>query len=406
MKVIIDHQIFFQNKFGGISKIFIEVVRRLKEKNIELQTSVGIEEYSKGILIDHSTDRQINLPGFFTLYSVFLFIQKFYTFFGYPMPEFLLKRERGIYKFSLRKQINRLNEKVCHELLSNEFTVFHPTYFQFYFEDSVRNSKTKMVLTVYDCVHELFPEYYGRSNFILKNRKSLCELADHIICISNTTKADLLRLYPSISMNKVSVIYLAGDLSKEKVVESNLPFKDYLLFVGNRSDYKNFSVLLNAFSLLQEENPRQVNLLCVGGGNFSYWERKLIDRLGLSNYVHWKPILSDSQLASYYRNASIFIYPSLYEGFGIPLLESMSVGCPVLCSHIDVFREVACEAAIYFDPKDPMDLKNKMIEILSENQVQEKLIENGFNRVKHFSWDQCADEHIQLYESLTQSNAK
>ncbi|XDD45036.1 glycosyltransferase family 4 protein [Leptospira sp. WS39.C2] len=404
MKVIIDHQIFFQNRFGGISKIFIEVIRRLKERRIQFQTSVDIGSYGKGILKEFSSNTQINLPHFFSLYTAYRIIQTSLSFLGCSMPEFFLKRERGIYKFSLRKQIRNIDEQVCKTLLSNEFQIFHPTYFQSYYGEAIRKSKTKMVLTVYDCVHELFPDYYGTTNFILKNRKSLCELADHIICISNTTKKDLLRLYPAIPEGKVSVIYLAGDLSDEKEIEDPLPFEKYLLFVGNRSEYKNFSTLLKSFSLLKTE--KEIHLICAGGGNFSFTEKKTIDALGLTNFVHQHSFGSDAQLASYYRNAQMFIYPSLYEGFGIPLLEAMSVGCPVLCSQIEVFQEVALDAAYYFDPKDPIDLKNKISELLNGKEHREKLIQSGYTRVKQFSWNQCADEHILVYESLTQSHAK
>ncbi|TGL04526.1 glycosyltransferase family 1 protein [Leptospira bouyouniensis] len=403
MNIIIDHQIFFQNRFGGISKIFLEILRRLRERNINVETSVKVDSYSRGILIDRVTNEQINLPGCISLYRVYKIIERIYLYFGFSLPEFLIKRERGIFKFSLRKQIKKIEGVVCNELLSNDFTIFHPTYFQSYYLDALENSRTKMIITVYDCVHELFPEYYGDSNFILKNRQKLCEIADHIICISHTTKNDLLRLYPSVSKEKVSVIYLAGDLSSEMVISNNLPFNEYLLFVGNRSDYKNFSVLLNAFSILREEE--QIYLLCVGGGGFSLSEQKSIENLGLGDSVYWNSIISDAQLASFYRNASLFIYPSLYEGFGIPLLESMSVGCPVLCSNIEVFYEVAGDAASYFDPKDPIDLKNKIKEILSEKHLKEKLIRQGFDRVKNFSWNRCADQHILIYESLSQLNA-
>ncbi|XDD41516.1 glycosyltransferase family 4 protein [Leptospira sp. WS60.C2] len=404
MKVIIDHQIFFQNRFGGISKIFMEVVRRLKERRIEFQTSVNIDSYGKGVLKELSSHSQINLPDFFSLYTAYKIIQKTLSIFGFAMPEILMKRERGIFKFSLRKQIRIINEQVCEKLLSNEFQIFHPTYFQSYYGDALARSKTKMVLTVYDLVHELFPEYYGSSNFILKNRKTLCELADHIICISNTTKKDLLRLYPSISEEKVSVIYLAGDLSEEKEMDNDLPYQKYILFVGNRSDYKNFTTLLKSFALVRKET--EIHLLCAGGGNFSYSEKREIGEFGLTNFVHQHSIGSDAQLASYYRNAEMFIYPSLYEGFGIPLLEAMSVGCPVLCSQIEVFQEVAWQAAYYFDPKNPNDLKNKINDLLNRKELRDNLIQAGFARVKQFSWNQCADAHILVYESLTQSHAK
>ncbi|MBM9547014.1 glycosyltransferase family 4 protein [Leptospira sp. 201903074] len=397
MKVLIDHQIFFQNRYGGISKIFSEVIRRLKEKKIEFDTSVSIEEYTKGILLDPETKLRVNRPPFFSLATLYFWILSTFKFLRLSNPEFLIKRESGILKKSLNRSILKFNAKVNNALSNHDFTVFHPTYFQNYYLSHLRKSKTKMVITVYDCVHELFPEYYGLNNFILKNRKSLCEAADHIICISETTKKDLIKLYPAISKDKISIIYLAGDLSAEP--ETSVPFANYILFVGNRSDYKNFKVLLDAFALIAQKKDLQ--LVCAGGGKFRRREKQWISRLGLEAVVHQVNFESESILANFYRKAKVFVYPSLYEGFGIPLLEAMSVGCPVLCSSIEVFREVAGNAAMYFDPKDHFDLQTKLLALLNSDTKRKELIENGYIRKKKFSWNQCTDEHIQIYQSLS-----
>lgn len=202
MKILFDHQIFFQNKYGGISKIFLEIIRRLKERNLEFDTAVSIEEYQTGILKDPISKIQINSPVFFSIFTIYQWTRFVFRLFRLQIPDFLSKRESGIFKHSLRNQIHIINTKVNESLEKNQYSIFHPTYFQSYYLPSLGSSQTKMVLTVYDCVHELFPEYYGKSNFILNNRKALCESASHIICISNRTKKDLLRIYKTIPEKK------------------------------------------------------------------------------------------------------------------------------------------------------------------------------------------------------------
>lgn len=400
MKVLFDHQIFFQNRFGGISKIFLETMRRLKELNITFDTSVFVEDYAKGILRDPISRSQVNLPGFFSIFTIYRWICFVFVFFRRPIPEFFTKRESGILKRSLRNQIENLNSKVNESLVNNKYSVFHPTYFQNYYLPSLEASRTKMVMTVYDCVHELFPEYYGSTNFILNNRKELCDAAAHIICISETTKKDLLNLYQNIPEKKVSVVYLAGDLSQEPKVSNALPFEDYILFVGNRADYKNFKFLLDAFYKLSKS--KKIHLVCAGGGKFSSTENKWIQKYKLNEWVHQVSFTSETTLANYYQNAKLFVYPSLYEGFGIPLLEAMSVGCPVLCSGIDVFREVTGNAAAFFDPRDSFDLESKLLELLDSDKIRNELVQQGYKQVKKFSWDQCADEHIRIYHMLSE----
>ncbi|TGL33617.1 glycosyltransferase family 4 protein, partial [Leptospira bourretii] len=265
---------------------------------------------------------------------------------------------------------------------------------------SLESSKTKMVLTVYDCVHEIFPEYYGNSNFILNNRKALCESASHIICISNTTKKDLLRIYKTIPEKKVSVIYLAGDLSGEPKTPLFFSIGDYVLFVGNRADYKNFKLFLEAFDHLRKSE--NIHLVCAGGGSFSFSEKKWIREKKLDQFVHQIPFSSEAMLANLYRNAKVFVYPSLYEGFGIPLLEAMSVGCPVLCSDTEVFHEVAGDAAWYFDPKNVLDLESKLLHLLDSENDQKELSERGYIQAEKFSWNKCADEHIRIYQTLSE----
>lgn len=256
-----------------------------------------------------------------------------------------------------------------------------------------------MVLTIHDCVHEIFPEFYGSNNFILRNREILSVAADKIVCVSHSTKADFLRLYSHIPEEKVSVIYNAGDLSKEPILNPSPFDKEYLLFVGNRGEYKNFNFLLKAFSLIPKE--KNLYLVCAGGKKFSPHEQYEINNMNLEKQVVHVSFSSETTLANLYRNAKLFIYPSLYEGFGIPILEAMSVGCPVFCSQINVFKEVAGDAAEFFDPLNPSALSDLLVESLDSIEKLNSLRVKGFTRVQNYSWEKCADSYLKIYKELS-----
>lgn len=399
MKVLFDHQIFFQNKYGGIPKIFFEIFERLEEKKIEYNCSVDLSNYLQGEIFCHDQKKQINEPSFFSVYSIYKLLSKIFKFLKLSIPDFLLNRESGILRFSLRNQISKVNQKVVDDLESNKYDVFHATYYRNYFLTSLFNSKTKFILTVHDCVHELFPRYYGSKNFILKNREILSLVADHIVCVSESTKSDFLRIYPNIQKDKVSVIYNAGDLSKEPIEEKKYFEEEYILFVGNRGEYKNFIFLLDAFAKIADNN--NLKLVCAGGKVLSSNEKKYLDKWKILHRVIHVPFSEESTLANLYRQAKLFVYPSLYEGFGIPLLEAMSVGCPVLCSDIKVFREIAKNAGAFFDPSDVNSLVRQLQLHLSSAKELHMLQNKGYERVKDFSWQKCADSYINIYEKLS-----
>ncbi|EMY69585.1 glycosyltransferase family 4 protein [Leptospira vanthielii] len=399
MKILFDHQIFFQNKYGGISKIFFEIFKRLNDKKIEYTCSVDLSSYSEGIIFEKNTKKQINRVSFFSLYSVYKIVIALLLKFRFPISDFILNKDSGVQRFSLSKQIKYLNEKVNGAILNNEYTVFHPTYYHRYFLPLLKRSNTKLVLTIHDCVHEIFPEFYGSNNFILRNREILSVAADKIVCVSHSTKADFLRLYSHIPEKKVSVIYNAGDLSNEPIETPPFANQEFLLFVGNRGEYKNFFFLLKAFSLIVKK--KNLYLVCAGGKKFSSHEKKEIKKMNLEKQVVHVSFSSETILANLYRNAKLFIYPSLYEGFGIPLLEAMSVGCPVFCSQINVFKEVAGDAAAYFDPLNHFALSELLVESLNSTEKLNSLRVKGFARVQNFSWEKCADSYLKIYEELS-----
>lgn len=400
MKVLFDHQIFFQNKYGGIPKIFFEIFHRMEERKLDYECSVDLSKYEKGEIYSKSSKELINKPPWFSLYSVYILAKKILNFFNLSLPEFLLNREPGLLRLSLKNQIGKINRNVIKDLTNNKYTVFHATYYRDYFLESISRSKTKFVLTVHDCVHELFPNFYGSKNFILRNRERLCLAADHIVCVSETTKSDLLRIYPSVQSEKVSVIYNAGDLSKEPIESKKYLEQDFILFVGNRGEYKNFIFLLDAFAKIADKN---LLLVCAGGKDLNSQEKVHLGKLNILHRVVHIPFSEESTLANLYRQAKLFIYPSLYEGFGIPILEAMSVGCPVMCSDIKVFREITGGAAAFFNPLEIDSLVEQLELLLASDNERETLRKKGFERVKDFSWKNCSDAYIEIYHKLSKN---
>jgi glycosyltransferase involved in cell wall biosynthesis len=172
----------------------------------------------------------------------------------------------------------------------------------------------------------------------------------------------------------------------------------YLLFVGLRSGYKNFEGFVEAFAVSKKLKDR-FHVVCFGGGAFSTTEKDNFKELGVEKYVH-QVSGNDKMLVNYYRNATAFVCPSLYEGFGIPILEAMGLSCPVVCASTSSIPEVAGDAAVYFDPNDISSIQSVLENTLFNKDLLTDLKKRGLQREANFSWDICADETLSLYRSL------
>jgi glycosyltransferase involved in cell wall biosynthesis len=364
MKIEYDYQIFSGQRYGGISRYFFELAR-----HISCGTGVS--------------DVLINSPVFVNQYleKVEPPVRKF----GVPVPFF-----RGS-----SRAYNVVNEFVAPFISqANNADVYHETY---YSRRPNRQARGKIVLTVYDMIHELFSETFSANDKIAELKKLAVQRASHIICISESTQRDLIRLL-DVPAKKTSVIHLGFSLTCTTTGEAIITKDPYLLYVGHRSGYKNFSNLLLAYagSAWLRCNFR---LVAFGGFPFSTQEKQEISALGLDGRI-LHVAGSDEVLAGYYQNAALFIYPSLYEGFGIPPLEAMSYGCPVVCSNTSSIPEVVDDAAKIFDPKSPSAIASAICELLQDDQLRNTYIERGHKRVQYFSWQRCAAETLALYKSL------
>jgi glycosyltransferase involved in cell wall biosynthesis len=262
------------------------------------------------------------------------------------------------------------------------------------------------ILTVYDMIHEKYPEHFAASPFITRIKAASVAAADHVICISESTRRDLLSTY-DIPDERVSVTHLGFDsLGSLLTGESSSDFKiralgadaPYMLYVGSRASYKNFQRLLDAYAASSWIRSNFF-LLCFGGGDFTDVERVAISQAGVEGRVRSFGG-SDEVLAASYANASLFVCPSLYEGFGIPVLEAMSLDCPVACSNSSSLPEVVGDAAVLFDPLDRDSIRDALESVLVSRSATTVLKERGRIRRQLFSWRNCAEKTVGVYRRV------
>lgn len=275
--------------------------------------------------------------------------------------------------------------------LRGEFDVFHPTYYHPYFLGALRRP---FVVTVHDMIHELFPGLVTDRKTAL-NKRLLCERASRIIAVSQNTRDDLCRLL-GVHPDKVSVIHHGTTMTYNGF--PRLTDRPYLLYVGGRAGYKNFRALLKAAQTIL---PRyDLHLVCAGGETLSREEFEAARMLGIEDRVQLFPSVSPSQLASLYHFSAVFCYPSLYEGFGLPLIEGFACGCPVAASRTSSIPEVAGDAAELFDPRSSDAIASALDRVLGSPSRSRELVQAGTTRVSSFTWRAAAEKTLRAYQDV------
>jgi glycosyltransferase involved in cell wall biosynthesis len=287
-------------------------------------------------------------------------------------------------------------EFIASELESGKIDIFHPTYYNTYFLSLVKKNKVPYVLTVHDLIHEKYPNYFENIDITLREKRETILGADRIIAISENTKLDVMNYY-HIQNEKIDVVYHGYYDLKTPSISSIPDKKKYILFVGNRNYYKNFDFFIQSILQLFCDYP-ELQIVAAGGGGFSDQEKLMYKDLISAKKITHVPVRNDSELISLYMNAIAFVFPSLYEGFGMPLLEAMSAGCPVICSNSSSFPEVAGDSAVYFDPTNSKSIEETVREVLSSKSLQISLIRKGFNNLNRFSWEKSALETLNVYK--------
>jgi glycosyltransferase involved in cell wall biosynthesis len=262
-------------------------------------------------------------------------------------------------------------------------------------------SGARVAITVHDMISEMRPsDWHGRNPHPRKRELALS--ADLVFCVSRTTANLLNEVYGEIpGMVVIAHHGVDGAIFRQRVTpQPNVLGRPYVLYVGSRSRYKNFGVLLEALSILRK-GGHDLGLVLAGGGVLRAAERRrIVSVLSSREFLHCFP--SDLQLASLYNGASAFCFPSLQEGFGLPILEAMACGCPAVISDIPVFHEVGGDAAEYFEPCVAESLAHKISIVLEDSERRKRLQVNGLQRAGIFTWHNTAELVCQAYKSVIQ----
>jgi glycosyltransferase involved in cell wall biosynthesis len=364
MHIVYDHQIFSSQEYGGISRYYYELASRIASYE-GCDVSIHAPLYVNRYIQDNDK----------------------YKIIGIHVPR--IPRSGRALTLLNAMLVGMWPRKFLPDIV-------HETY---YAKHSATPTKAKTVITVYDMIIEKFRSFYPSRYKLSKIKECSVKRANHIICISDNTKNDLINHF-GVSLNKISVIYLGYTLKKEpSKCRINITNKPYILYVGQRSVYKNFNRLLQAYSY-SPRLKKDFKLVCFGGARFSSEEIDQLRQLNLKteDIVHVNG--NDDVLGTLYSNAAVFVFPSLYEGFGIPLLEAMSFKCPVVCSNTSSLPEVAENAAEYFDPYNIEEMMFSIESVVFSNEKINNLIERGLRRIKYFSWEKCAEQTLKVYSSL------
>ena len=385
MNVLFDYQAFEIQKIGGVSRSFAELMVRLRNMD-GCKCEVGVKE-SDNVYLRESGIAEGIKPLHYT-HDRFFGGKK-----SFKGQRLLTRKFLGI--IGLENDGLNINQEYCIKQLKRQsFDVFEPTFFDSYFLPYLKNKP--FVLTVHDMIPELFLDCFSRDDYQIIQKKLLCPLAAHIHVPSQKTKEDVINIL-NISPEKISVIphgrpaFLSSDYSISPIYDY-----PYLLYVGDRYGYKKFTSFIKECSYIIKKCP-ELHVVCTGK-DFSENEKKELVARGIANNVvhHFA---SNESLRNLYHYAVAFVYPSAYEGFGLPILEAFTCDCPVMLNNASCFPEVAEDAAIYFDIDENGDLYEKFLAFYSSGSaLRKEMIQKGKMQAEKYSWDKSALLLKKVYE--------
>jgi glycosyltransferase involved in cell wall biosynthesis len=366
--VLFDDEIFSTQVYGGISRYFTELIKGLvdiADMDVQLPFGLTVNRYLAGS--GHFGGRMLGggfvVPG------------------GRTMTRMMNRR-------AMARALARNNYDIVHA------TLYDPTL-------SNRIGRAKLVITVHDMVPELMPQAVGGiSRDFSYCKESLIAKADGVVAVSGTTAADIARLTHR-PIDTISVIH--HGISDEMRWKPGLAHKPVLperffLCVGQRRAYKNFLAVAPAFARVMRADS-DLGLVCFGGGPFTEEEKAPFEAAGVQSRLI-AASGDDRSLASVYTRALALVYPSLYEGFGMPILEAMVNRCPVVVQRRSCFPEIADDAALYFDPAQEDETTELLSRLVRDVGLRRQLAAAGLNRAASFTWQRCATQHAALYRSL------
>lgn len=274
-----------------------------------------------------------------------------------------------------------------------------------------KNIKSKTVVTIYDMVYKLYPETMYKSNYDLlsKNTQRSAQAADIILTISENSKEEIVDLL-NVPDEKVKIAYPATDTSvfypKTEVTDRNILInkygidREYILYLGTLEPRKNIPALVKAFKIVSNEN-QDIKLVLAGGKGWKYNEIfTLVQQLKLEDRIIFTGYIDEGDIPVVLSNAIMFVFPSIYEGFGMPPLEAMACGTPVIVSNSSSLPEVVGDAGIQVEPKDIERMANEMGRLINDTELRKHYSKKGIVQAKKFSWEQSAKTVLDIYHSL------
>lgn len=362
-KLLFDHQAFLEQQYGGVSRYICEVATRLSmSERFSVVVAAGLH------VNELLQPDQLRVIG---------------------------KKIRPVKRTaSLRAYFNRTLESAL--IQAWRPNIVHETYYRRWDRGA---AQAKVVVTMHDFIHERHSMFFDADPTVAR-RKVAMDRADALVCVSHATRQYLCDLYPQHAA-KSTVIQHGQNYSEPSrqalaAIDKFTGGRPFLLYVGSRFGYKNFPMFVNAFAASLAPDESAV-LVCFGGGEFDATELAQMREAGLAQEQCLQLSGSDDLLHATYKRAATFAYPSLEEGFGIPLLEARAAGCPVACSRIPVFEEVLQADAFYFDPRSVDGMADAL-------QLAFNAGGNVGTRtpapIQRFSWQRSADLHGRLYASL------
>ena len=360
-KILYDNQMFTLQRFGGVTRYFADLIYNLPAEEFIADIPM---RYCENHYITETYGQKYDKISIPNNYRV----------------------RRRIYAC-----VNNYVSKFA--IKNSDYDIFHPTYFDPYFLKAVERRQKPFVLTIHDMTFERYPQDVLIYDRTIPNKKRLIAEADHIIAVSENTKRDIVELLGT-DPAKISVVHHGY-----KPITTVAPqlFDRYVLYVGERKGYKNFLPWLSAIRPILDTDPA-LKIVCTGTP-FTGAELKLFAKWNISDRL-LHITANDAQMASLYRYALCFVFPSHYEGFGIPILEAFHNGCPVCLSNASCFPEVAGDAAVYFNPNDAQSIQDTLKELLASPVLREELRQKGTLRSREYTLERMVEQTCNVYRKL------
>jgi glycosyltransferase involved in cell wall biosynthesis len=360
MKILFDGRVFQFQKAGGINRYFAEIIRGLPQDWLPIVA--GAREFGDNVP-SHPCLRVVNPP----------------------------RIRPGRFQ-------KRFNRTFWNPYLARVAELLHPTYYDLSTDFEWSDFSCPVVVTVHDMIYARFPQQTdGAADIIRAQRESVLR-ANRVVCVSKSTETDLLELIPE-ARGKTTVIHHGCSFPPtERVAGQDLFERPTFLWVGYRGGYKNFLFLLRAFAKAASV-AGGIRLQVVGPALTSE-ERWQMHFLGITGKVICSVYPDEPALQQLYHKSVALVYPSRYEGFGMPPLEAMACGTIAVTANTTSLPEVVGDGGIMLDPTDEAAWVDTMIKLSSPFPERAKLLERGRNRVKQFSWKECARRHLEIYRGL------